>query len=165
MRLSENFFLHEFTRSQVAARMGRPVVPAPEIVEQLERLATLVLQPIRTWLGRPITITSGYRPPWLNIEIGGSPTSEHVLGRAADFVVAGMSAFETSRAIARLGGDLPFNQHIFEYGAWTHISVAPADAPPRRQLLTAYFDNGTVYVPGIIELEDGFPVNNRRRLA
>ena len=163
MRLSDNFFLHEFTRSQTAARMGRDIVPTPPIIEPLERLAQLVLQPIRSWLGRPITVTSGFRPAWLNIEIGGSPRSEHVQGRAADFVVAGMTAIEASRAIARLGGDLPINQHIFEFGRWTHVSVAPDGAVPRRQLLTAYHDGqGARYVPGVVELVDGRPANDWR---
>jgi uncharacterized protein YcbK (DUF882 family) len=39
---------------------------------------------VREEFGEPITITSGYRSPVHNRKIGGSPSSQHVLGKAAD---------------------------------------------------------------------------------
>jgi len=56
----------------------------PEQIENLRRLCQSVLQPLRVHLKRPVVITSGYRSPALNRAIGGSPTSHHMQGRAAD---------------------------------------------------------------------------------
>lgn len=43
-----------------------------------------LLDPIREKLGRPVRVTSGYRPPKLNKAVGGSSTSNHLTGCAAD---------------------------------------------------------------------------------
>ena len=49
------------------------------------------LQKIRGIVKKPIIITSGYRCPAHNKKIGGSPKSQHLLGKAADIYVNGMS--------------------------------------------------------------------------
>jgi zinc D-Ala-D-Ala carboxypeptidase len=150
MRLSEHFYLREFTRSQTAERIGRSIVAPPAVVAELRRLCKHVLQPLRYRLGRPIAITSGYRPRWLNTAIGGALGSEHQFGRAADLIVPGMTAFQASDAIARHGQDLPLAQIILEFQRWTHVAIAPAGLEPRRQALTAYHDGDRVaYTPGI----------------
>ena len=147
--LSAHFFLHEFLRSETAARMGRAIEPTETEIENLRLLCAQVLEPIRVRLDRVITITSGLRPHWLNLEIRGSSTSEHPFGRAADFIVAGLRPIEVCREIAKM--DLPFNQLIHEFGQWTHISVAAAGTVPKRQVRTASVINGaTVYSIGIV---------------
>lgn len=150
VRLSPNFTLDEFTFSQTAARMGRKVEPTLEVQNNLQRLAVLVLEPIRVVAG-PIKISSGYRPAWLNQAIGGSKTSDHMLGLAAD-----CSAFNMAPAVlAELIKEkflhaLPIKQVILEFNRWVHISVSPADHVPRRELLTATVEGGkTTYLPGI----------------
>lgn len=153
MRLTQHFSLHEFTRSQTAQRMGRSIIAPPDVVANLARLCELLLQPLRTQLGRPITITSGYRPDWLNAAIRGAPQSDHLTGSAADFVVAGMTAHQASAAAARLLVDAPFQQIIHEFGSWTHISLAPHGRVARRQVVTAYHDGIQVrYAPGVVKV-------------
>lgn len=146
--ITQNFYLHEFTRSGVAARLGRNVVVpvTSEIFENLQRLCTDVLQPLRSQLG-PVHITSGYRPEWLNSAIGGSPSSAHISGLAADLVVTGASPYEVCGYLAE--SEIPFDKCINEFGEWVHIS-APESGEPRRQLLTATAGpNGAVYREGI----------------
>lgn len=155
MQLSANFWLHEFLRSETAARAGRVIEEDKYATVQLERLCRLVLQPVRDHLSRPVTILSGYRPVWLNRLVGGSATSEHVYGRAADFIVNGMRPFEVASAIAALLAELPVNQLIHEFGRWTHISVCAPGAEPKRQILTATkkFDRRTAYLVGLHDVD------------
>ena len=50
----------------------------------------VLLQCIREHFGKPVHITSGYRTAAHNAAVGGSKSSQHLLGRAADFYVEGM---------------------------------------------------------------------------
>lgn len=154
IQLSPNFYLHEFTRSQAAARHGIEI-EAPEGSEvfiNLHRLAGAGLQPARDALG-PIFISSGYRPAALNTAIGGSRTSAHVDGCAADISVVGYSPLEVAQWFAE--SDIPFDQVIHEFGQWVHIGMARPGKEPRRQLLTAVRKPGrTHYVHGIHSVEE-----------
>jgi hypothetical protein len=86
--LSKNFTLEEFLRSDTAERDERlkqeQENPPPEVIESLRYLVDAALQPIRSDLGFPIRITSGYRCPTVNKLVGGSGTSQHCKGEAAD---------------------------------------------------------------------------------
>ena len=146
MKLSEHFELAEFLVSETAARRGIGNEPTPEVIENLRRLCQLVLQPLRIKLGRPVVITSGYRSPVLNRAVGGSPTSHHMQGRAADLIVPGMTPLVVCRAAHQLR--LPCVQIIHEFGRWAHLAVALPDE--RTQLLTAKLVQGkTRYEPGL----------------
>jgi len=154
IQLSPNFYLHEFTRSQAAARHGIEI-EAPEgseVFTNLKHLACVALQPARDALG-PIFISSGYRPEALNTAIGGSRTSAHVHGCAADISVVGRSPLEVAQWFAE--SEIPFDQVIHEFGQWVHVGMAKPGAEPRRQLLTAVRKPGrTHYVYGIHSVED-----------
>ena len=86
--LSKNFTLNEFLRSETAERDERlrreQQRPPEHIVANLQYLVDAALQPIRSDMGFPIRITSGYRCPTVNKLVGGSGTSQHCLGEAAD---------------------------------------------------------------------------------
>lgn len=147
--LSRSFWLREFLWSDMAARMGKQVVPTEQQINDLRRLCTELLQPIRDELGKPIVITSGLRPVWLNVMVGGSKTSEHIDGRAADFKVVGMTPYEVTKHVSQMR--LPFQQLISEFNRWTHISIAPAGIKPRRDVKTARVEAGrTVYEVGVL---------------
>ena len=84
MRLSNNFRLSEFTRSDTAKRLGiENECSSVEQVLNLAYLCHMVLQPLRDKFG-PIRITSGYRCPELNHAVGGASNSHHLRGEAAD---------------------------------------------------------------------------------
>ena len=67
------------------------------------------LQILRNYIGKPITINSGYRSEEYNASIkGSSKKSQHVMGRAADIVVKGMTPVKVTEVIERLisNGDM-----------------------------------------------------------
>lgn len=149
MRLSRNFSLEEFLVSQTATRHGIDMTPSDEVIGNLQRLVTSCLQPLRDDVGAGIFISSGYRPLELNTRIGGSKTSAHVRGDAADIKVIRQAPFDTCELIITMG--LPFDQVINEFGAWVHLGVADI---LRGEQLTAYKKDGkTRYVTGIIRME------------
>lgn len=82
MKLTANFDFDEFLVS--ATRPDLVETPGSVAAHAIELLATRVLQPLRDTVGAPLTITSGYRSRELNRAIGGSPTSQHLRGEAAD---------------------------------------------------------------------------------
>lgn len=149
MILSAHFSLHEFTSSETAARMGRDIEVPPDVLANLQRLCQQVLEPIRVKLGKPIVITSGYRPGWLNAAIGGSKTSAHMTGNAADIKVMGMDPYGFCRWVEsnQPKEGWPIDQCIQEFGQWAHIGTATA---PRYEYLTAVSMSGrTQYLRGI----------------
>lgn len=143
-QLSDHFSVRELTFSETAARMGHEVEPSPAQLANLKRLCVELLEPIRTQLGRPIVVSSGLRPPWLNVLVGGSMTSAHMDGLAADINAVGMSPSALARWIKNQG--FAVDQVIEEFGRWVHVSVNPTGVKPRNQYLTASKVSGeTVY--------------------
>lgn len=84
MQLSEHFTIEEMTRSATAAKLNINNTPGPQELKNLQILCLQVLEPVRKELGRPLTVTSGYRCKALNKAVGGVPGSYHVMGMAAD---------------------------------------------------------------------------------
>lgn len=81
--MTKNFALGEFAVSGSYPHLIKSVPTS--LQPNVRKLAIEVLQPVRDIWGRPIRITSGYRSPELNKAVGGSPTSQHLQGAAADF--------------------------------------------------------------------------------
>ena len=81
MRLSRNFTLAEMVTTSHRRLQD---IPTLEVVQNLQRLCVLVLQPLRDTLGAPIYINSGYRSKRLNKRVGGVANSRHLQGKAAD---------------------------------------------------------------------------------
>ena len=94
----------------------------------LERTAQK-LEEVRALLGgNAIVVSSGYRPK-VNVAIGGSHTSAHCLGHAADFTLSGFGTpLEVARAIAASPLMKGVDQLIYEHRAWVHISFDPRAA-------------------------------------
>lgn len=129
--LSPHFTLEELTVSPTASARGISNMPPPEIAQRLKATAE-ALEAVRTLLGHPLRISSGYRGPEVNRLVGGAKTSAHCLGYAIDFVCPEFgSPYEVCLKIWK--SDLQFDQLIHEYGRWTHISFDPR---MRRQPLT-----------------------------
>ena len=138
MQLTANFSLAELT---VTGR-NMPNVPNEMDVASLRSLAETILQPLRNALGKPVRVNSAFRSEAVNRAVGGTATSQHRLGQAADIHVPGMTSVELAEKIVALG--LPFDQVIEEFGSWVHVSYGPRH---RRQQLTAVKRSGkTVYV-------------------
>lgn len=161
IQLSPNFYLDEFTRSQKAARAGITIdVEVGSLIYcNLKRLCAELLQPLRDTLG-PVHISSGYRPLRVNKLVGGSKTSSHLEGLAADIVVTGHTPLQVARWLRNRNPTHRYDQIIHEYGQWVHVSVADILSRPRGECLTAIKvprrlrKPKTVYVPGLITVED-----------
>lgn len=153
MHLSPHFTLEELIKSQTGDRLGLDNEPNPIQLAALKALCVNVLEPIRNHFNRPVIISSGFRGPELNKATGGSPTSQHCNGEAADIEVPGVSNNELARYIAL---KLPHDQVIREFpkigvpdSGWVHVSYC-ARKPNRNQELTATKVNGkTVYTEGL----------------
>jgi zinc D-Ala-D-Ala carboxypeptidase len=143
VNLTTHFTLEELTHSDVALRRGIDNMPSAEIVANLQTLAE-GLEKLRSLLGTPILINSGYRCLDLNRLIGGALRSQHMEGRAADFVSPDKGPpVEVCRQIA--GSDVPFDQLIYEY-TWCHVSFR---SEPRHSILTLDRATGG-YLNGIV---------------
>ena len=150
-RLSPHFSLAELTVSNSGARAGLRNIPVGDALTNLERLARTLEQVRALLYGAPILVSSGYRSPAINGLIGGSLSSAHMRGLAADFIAP---KYGRPKAIAEAIRDsaIQFDQLIFE-GTWVHLGLAEKTAAPRRQVLTAVFGGAgqkTRYLAGIV---------------
>lgn len=142
--MRSHFSIAELTASQTAIRKGIDNTPPPEVLANLSRTIEL-LEQVRLLANGPIIVSSGYRCPNLNRVIGGSSTSAHVRGMAADITAIGI----TPKRLAQLiqASTLIFDQLIYE-GNWVHIGLSTGSQ--RRQILTAHFAAGrATYTGGI----------------
>ncbi len=137
-QLSPHFTLEELTASSKAKALKIDNTPTPEILENLKALA-LALEMIRSVCGKPLKISSGYRYPALNKAVGGSSTSAHTLGLAADFTVTGLTPRQICEKIVAAG--IRVDQLILENispsnpdGVWVHVGLSKGVM--RNQVLT-----------------------------
>ena len=116
------FSIAELCRSSIAERRRIKNEPTKAIEQNLESLVENVLDPLREAWGRPIIVNSGYRCAELNKAVGGSPTSHHLWGMAADITAGDTIAnIKLFNLVLKLG--LPFTQLIDEqHYTWLHIS-------------------------------------------
>ena len=130
----KHFTIAEFVKSETADRKAINNRLPKDLLQNVERLVREVLDPLREAYGKPITVNSGYRSPALKNAVGGSPTSDHMQGRAAD--ITGGSPVENRRLfdlVQSLG--LPFDQLIDEKDfAWVHVSHR-SEKENRKQVL------------------------------
>jgi hypothetical protein len=150
MKLTPHFTLAEFTRSESAKRHGVSNEPTTEHRENIVVLCEKILEPIRMKFG-PINISSGYRSKILNHYIGGSLSSQHCEGKAADIDMDGMGSVSNKEIFEFIQVNLDFDQMIWEFGTkenpdWVHVSYN--GAKNRKQVLRALKVNGkTAYAP------------------
>lgn len=123
--MAEFFTKSELTRSDTARIRGIDNTPTPEASAALDALMWNVLDPIRRMWGKPIIVNSGYRCPKLNAAVGGSATSQHMKGEAADITAGGPTKNkELFDMIAQSA--IPFDQLIDEKNyRWIHVSYRP----------------------------------------
>ena len=144
MKLTENFTLSEMVKSETALRHGLDNTPGDTEIANLKRLAENVLQPVRNHYKRGVKVNSGYRAPNVNAAVGGSKTSDHCRGQAADIEIPGVANAELAEWISK---NLKFTQLILEAytkgvpdSGWVHVSYDPANL--KCEVLTATFVNG-----------------------
>lgn len=128
IKLSRNFTLEELTASTTAKHHGIGNTPSAQEIVCLTALAQNVLQPLREWWGKPITIGSGYRSAALNKAVGGVNNSQHMKGQAVDLFIDGDKT-KGQRWFNYIRDHLPFDQLIWEHNTkgtyWVHVSFDP----------------------------------------
>ncbi|MCC8145436.1 MAG: D-Ala-D-Ala carboxypeptidase family metallohydrolase [Bacteroidales bacterium] len=127
--MTKNFHLDEFVRSQTARRKGIVNTPDAGHIENLRTLCVSLLQPLRNSCGKPLYITSGYRCPELNAAVGGSSSSDHLKGKAAD--IGTDNPLALLAWVLRL--NLSFDQAIV-YPRFLHLSYRD-EVSNRKQVL------------------------------
>jgi hypothetical protein len=153
MNLTANFTLEELIKSETALRHDMDNTPGQTEVDNLLALAQNVLQPVRDHYGKGVKVNSGFRHPEVNAKVGGSKTSDHCKGMAADIEIPGVPNADLAQWIV---DNLLFTQCILEFytpgipdSGWVHVSYDPSNL--KKQALTATKQNGkTVYLPGLV---------------
>ena len=153
VKLSENFSLQEYTKSQTATRQGLDNTPNEDHMVSATALFENVVQKVRDNFGVTV-INSGYRGPALNTAVGGSSNSQHCKGEAVDIECPGTANETVAQWIA---DNLEFDQLILEFAekgipdaGWVHVSYVSEGN--RKQILTALRDPATrktVYLAGL----------------
>ena len=153
MNLTTNFTLAEMVKSDTALRHDMDNTPGENEIANLKRLAEKVLQPVRDHYQKGVKCNSGYRAPAVNQKVGGSPTSDHCKGQAADIEIPGVANADLAKWITE---NLEFTQVILEFytpgvpdSGWVHVSYDPDNL--KKQVLTAVKQGGkTVYLQGLV---------------
>lgn len=155
MQITEHFSLKELTRSETARRLGLQNTPYSAEMANIQYTAEQ-LEKIRAYVGRGIVVTSCFRSERVNKAVGGSPTSAHRFGLAADCDAIGLTSLAFAEEIIKMRdeGKIKFDQLILEFpergdGAWVHVGFR-RNSPMRNQIMTATKKGGkTVYLPGL----------------
>lgn len=122
IKLSRNFSLNEM----LITSTGIPNIPTNKEIKNMKLLADNVLQPLRDYMGIPIIVTSGFRSKAVNDAVGGSKTSGHMLGTAAD-ITAGHKTLN-KKIYKFIRDNCEYRQLINEYNyTWVHVEYREGD--------------------------------------
>lgn len=133
-QITTNFTTAEFERT----RTGLPNSIPMQLMASVAKGCTAILQPLRNYLGVPVTISSGYRSPQVNAAVGGVRSSQHMFGQAADIVVPEHLYDRAWEFLTRC----PDVDQLLGGSSFIHVSwVAPSSgARPRQQFIRHYYD-------------------------
>lgn len=162
VKITKNFTLDELIYSRTAEELGCESLPNYQEIANLCRLTNLVLQPVRRSLNRVIKVNSGWRSFLTNKAIGGSDTSAHLVGAAADVCSPGKVGIIYNDKHYTVTSNFAifyyclFNPHvdqvIHEYGEygnpkWVHIGItkSPLDQA-RRHCMRAVENHGYIHI-------------------
>ncbi|NIZ63277.1 serine/threonine protein kinase [Sedimentitalea sp. CY04] len=103
-----------FSRSEFKCKCGEceQVGPDPKLIP--------ILQDVRDHFGKPVTVHSGHRCRAYNESVGGVEFSQHPLGTAGDFTVAGVSPRKVQDYLL---SKYPDTLGIGRYRGFTHVDV------------------------------------------
>ena len=167
VQIPPHFSLAELTRSSVAAARGLNNQPNDEQLANIRSTAER-LEKIRAYLcqkyGRSVAIrvTSCFRSPAVNRAAGGSVTSAHLHGSAADIRAADLTSRQLAEDIVHMRNEglITFDQRILEFpdtpgiNSWVHFGCRHHSAE-RNQIKTSVKRRiggrlQTVYLEGLV---------------
>ena len=129
------FTLPELLKSETADAKLINNAPSFAVVENLNKLCQLILDPARSKLEAPIYVTSGYRCRELNVAVGGVGNSQHLTGCAAD-----LQYKDLQKLFDILKNNPNVDQLLFEHSktsTWVHVSIS-ANGDPRHIINNNY---------------------------
>jgi hypothetical protein len=148
-KISNNISYNEAVYSHSAKKRGIKNIPNDIQLSNMKLIATKIFEPLREWVGEPIKISSFFRSKALNKAIGGSNTSQHILGLAID--LDDTYSFKTNKEMFYwIKENLNFDQLIWEFGDnenpdWIHVSYVSKKANRNRCLKSERVNNKTMY--------------------
>jgi uncharacterized protein YcbK (DUF882 family) len=113
-KLTSNFKVKEF----LSGDGSRTLILNEKIV--------VILQLLRDYYNKPITVTSGYRTKAHNDSVGGSSNSQHLYGKAADFLIGGVNVATINNYIKNTWQLL--GVHGLETSVNTHVHIDIRDS-------------------------------------
>ena len=139
-KLSEHFSLSEFISSPTAEKRNIDNTPNSEIIGNIQELVDKILEPLRVAWGSGIKVNSGYRCPALNKAVGGSSTSAHTTGWAADLKPTNGKIAEFKSFVMKWlkSSGIMFDQYINEFSGnsqLVHIGLYNRSHQQRKQYL------------------------------
>lgn len=147
-KLSKHFSLAEMTVTTTGLANQAPAA----VIAKLRKVCENVLEPVREHFGMAVIVHSGYRSPAVNTAVGGSSTSQHCKGEAADFHVEGFTVLEVAQWLA--ASEVDYDQLILEnhvphqpHSGWVHCSFAVRN----RTMELTKFRGSKKYHAGILE--------------
>lgn len=126
-KMAKNAYLSEhFQVRELSCRHCGRVYVTPLLMTMLESL--------RSRVGVPLTINSGYRCPVHNRNLNGAPSSKHMLGMAADIAVPDkyrVNPAEFLEACEDIAKSVNGGYHYYPVSHFVHIDCWPF--PPDRR--------------------------------
>lgn len=130
MKLTNNFSKHEFDCKDGSSMPEGVFVNVSELAKNL--------QVLRDFIGFPIYINSAYRSPSHNKKVGGSPNSQHLLGKAADIQMPSHRPEQVKKFIEKLIQDGKMKEGgigIYDWGVHYDIRGHKARWDYRKSLV------------------------------
>lgn len=120
-----------FKLSEFAVSSQHPELvelPTGTIKTNIENLVDKLLDPVRSNIGIPITVISGYRNKKLNTAVGGASNSNHLYGFAADCICGNKRSDNLKIVYAILNLGIDYDEIIIEKGTlnspqWIHVAL------------------------------------------
>lgn len=134
--MAKYFTLKEMTYSDTAKKYGIDNTPSASVIEHLKELMEF-LDGLREAWGSGIRVTSGYRGTVVNLLVGGSPTSVHPVGYAADLQPVNGKMKEFKKFCKEYVQDKMFDQLLLEKSKkteWVHIGLKNRSGKQRKQI-------------------------------
>jgi hypothetical protein len=146
-KISEHITYEEATKSYTALKYGIDNIPNEDQLKNMILLAEAVFEPLRTFIGVPIGITSFFRSKALNSKLKGSRTSQHMAnnGAAIDLDASIYGRITNLDIFYYIKENLEFDQLIAEHPdeegnpAWIHVSYKEKNN--RKQVFVSQFNN------------------------
>ncbi len=159
-RLSEHFTLGEMCKTSAKTADGN--IPSHIHIENLKRLCQWLEMLRARWnmmYGEgddPVVINSGYRSAAVNRAVGGTATSNHLTGCAADIRVSGLEqALRYATILLDISDESreDFDELLLERSPkgtyWLHFAVRPQDNRRRVKLFVISEPQGAVAVADV----------------